>query len=243
MRGKIFLATLAVALMVFALPQGASAAKPRNVCAPGFDLGALTLEDALLLANVQAGLADGIFDVASLTAGFDSLDRNNDELVCFKSFPTNASPASLLQYFYNTADNNASVPSSAAISTPELLTPINNEAIQQNNPNIGCAFHPTRGFGFQVVFDWTDSVAGAGIAGYQIFAEFVGSTVPILDVFVTDSEFTLTSCNAFVPDENLDSWQWRVKAVDVLGNESAWTEFGLFHFEPCRIDGVNCFAS
>jgi hypothetical protein len=111
MRGKIILATLAVALMVFALPQSASAVKPNNACAPGFDLGAITLEEALLLSNVQAGLADGIFDPAALTAGFDSLDRDNDGLVCFKSFSTNANPASLLQYFYNTVDNNASVPS------------------------------------------------------------------------------------------------------------------------------------
>lgn len=111
MRGKIILATLTVALMVIALPQGASATKPTTGCARGFDLGAITLEEALLLSNVQAGLADGIFDVAALTAGFDSLDRNNDGLVCFQSFPTNASAASLLQYFYNTVDNNASVPS------------------------------------------------------------------------------------------------------------------------------------
>jgi hypothetical protein len=111
MRGKIILATLAVAVMVVALPQGASAAKPSNGCGPGFDLGAITLEEALLLPNVQAGVADGIFDVSDLTAGFDSLDQNNDGLVCFKSFPINANPASLLQYFYNTVDNNASVPS------------------------------------------------------------------------------------------------------------------------------------
>ena len=55
MRGKIILATLAVALMVFALPQSASAVKPGNGCGPGFDLGAITVEEALLLSNVQAG--------------------------------------------------------------------------------------------------------------------------------------------------------------------------------------------
>ena len=111
MRGKIILATLAVALMVFALPQSASAVKPGNGCGPGFDLGAITVEEALLLSNVQAGITDGILDDAALRAGFDSIDRNNDELVCFQSFPTNANLASLLQYFYNTVDNNASVPS------------------------------------------------------------------------------------------------------------------------------------
>ena len=47
----------------------------------------------------------------ALTAGFHSHDRNNDGLVCVKSLPTNANPASLLQYFYNAMDNNASVPS------------------------------------------------------------------------------------------------------------------------------------
>ena len=111
MRRKTILATLAVALMVFALPQAASAVKPSNVCAPGFDLGALTNAESLLLPNVQAGLADGIYDVADVTAGFKAVDRNNDGLICFRSLPTNANPASLLQYFYNTVDNNASVPS------------------------------------------------------------------------------------------------------------------------------------
>jgi hypothetical protein len=111
MRGKVILVTLAVALMMLTVPQGASAAKPANVCPPGYDIGAITLAEFLLLSNVQAGLADGIFNVPALTAGFDSHDRNNDGLVCFKSLPTNANPASLLQYFYNAMDNNASVPS------------------------------------------------------------------------------------------------------------------------------------
>ncbi len=111
MRRKTILATLAVALMVFALPQAASAVKPSNVCAPGFDLGALTNAESLLLPNVQAGLADGIYDVEDLTAGFNRFDVNNDGLVCFQSFPTNSSPASLMQYFYNLVDNRASVPS------------------------------------------------------------------------------------------------------------------------------------
>jgi hypothetical protein len=93
------------------LAAPANAVKPSNACGPGFDLGALTFEESLLLSNVQAGLADGIFDVADVTAGFKAVDRNNDGLICFRSLPTNANPASLLQYFYNTVDNNASVPS------------------------------------------------------------------------------------------------------------------------------------
>ena len=111
MRGKIILVTLAVALMMFAVPQGASATKPANVCPPAYDIGAITVSEFLLLPNVQAGITDGLFNVPALTAGFDSKDRNNDGLVCFQNLPTNANPASLLQYFYNAIDNNASVPS------------------------------------------------------------------------------------------------------------------------------------
>ena len=48
MRGKIILATLAVALMVLAIPQSASAVKPSLGCAPAFDRGALTLAQLLL---------------------------------------------------------------------------------------------------------------------------------------------------------------------------------------------------
>jgi hypothetical protein len=64
----------------------------------------------LAILYTLAGLADGVFDVEPLTAGFDTFDRNDDGLICFKSFPSNANPASLLQYFHNVVDNNASVP-------------------------------------------------------------------------------------------------------------------------------------
>ena len=97
--------------MQCAVPPGASAAKPSIGCALGFHLGALTNEESIQLPNVQAGLADGIYDVADLTAGLDTFDVNDDGLVCFKAFPTNASTASLLQCFYNLLDNNASGPS------------------------------------------------------------------------------------------------------------------------------------
>ena len=100
-----------VGIFVTVLAAPADAVNPSNACGPGFDLGALTFEESLLLSNVQAGLADGIFELADVTAGFKAVDRNNDGLICFRSLPTNANPASLLQYFYNTVDNNASVPS------------------------------------------------------------------------------------------------------------------------------------
>ena len=108
-KGLILMAILALAVLL--VPETALADKPSRTCPPGFDLGALTLQQSLQLPNVVSGLADGVFDVESITAGFESVDRNDDGLICFKSFPSNANPASLLQYFYNVVDNNASVPS------------------------------------------------------------------------------------------------------------------------------------
>jgi hypothetical protein len=60
---------------------------------------------------VQAGHADGILDVAGLNAIFGSVDANDDGLICFKSYSSNANPASQQQYAYNVVDNNASLPS------------------------------------------------------------------------------------------------------------------------------------
>jgi hypothetical protein len=108
---KIFAVTAVAVLAVLLVPQGASAGKPPAVCPPGFDIGAVTLEEAIALPNTQRGLEDGFFTLEGTFAGFDALDRNDDGVVCFKSFPSIASPSSLLQYFYNGVDNDASVPS------------------------------------------------------------------------------------------------------------------------------------
>lgn len=94
------------------VPQGALAVKPHLGCAPGFDLGGLTVEQALLLPNVQAGLAAGVFTEQDVRDFHIAHDKNGDTILCFQSKPTNANPASLLQYFYNVVDNNASVPDS-----------------------------------------------------------------------------------------------------------------------------------
>lgn len=109
---KILTVTAVAVLAVLLVPQGASAGKPASVCPPGFDIGAVTLEQAIALPNTQRGLEDGFFTLEATIAGFDALDRNDDGLICFKSFPSNASPSSLLQYFYNGVDNNSSVPGS-----------------------------------------------------------------------------------------------------------------------------------
>jgi len=111
MRRNASMILMVAVVTVLLVPQSALAGKPRSTCPPGFDLGALTLAEAIQLPNVLAALADGFADVASLTAGFEAFDSNDDGAICFKSYPSNADATSLLQYFYNVVDNKASVSS------------------------------------------------------------------------------------------------------------------------------------
>jgi hypothetical protein len=111
-RGIVF---LALALIALATPQVARAGgKPSTTCPPGFDLGGLTLEQALQLPNSQAGLAAGFYDEESVAAVFDTVDANDDGVICFQTIPASGAtpnPASNWQYLYNVVDNMASVPS------------------------------------------------------------------------------------------------------------------------------------
>ena len=108
-RGGVLLVAVvaAAAMAATASAQG----KPSQGCAPGFDLGAMTLAEGLLLPRTVAALNDGVATVEGLTAGFEFVDNNDDGVVCFKapfgSF--NANPNSLWQYIYVIVDNDASV--------------------------------------------------------------------------------------------------------------------------------------
>jgi hypothetical protein len=106
---------LALALIVLATPHVARAGgKPSTACPPGFDLGGLTVEQALQLPNAQAGLAAGVYDEEFLAEVQDTVDANGDGVICFQTIPASGAtpnPASNWQYFYNVVDNMASVPS------------------------------------------------------------------------------------------------------------------------------------
>jgi len=128
------------------------------------------------------------------------------------------------------------------VTTPDLLTPVNNDAVPQNNPNIDCPFNPFRGYGYEIFFDWTDSDSPNGISGYRLLVMNLNALIPLIDMFVEDSELTFTSCNSFLIDSNLDDWMWSVQAEDNQGNLSD-VAAGLFMFEPCRLDdGSHCSA-
>ena len=100
-----------VASAALAATAGAQG-KPSQGCAPGFDLGEMTLAEGLLLPRTVAALTDGVATVEGLTAGFEFVDNNDDGLVCLKAPPGsfNANPNSLWQYIYVLVDNDASVP-------------------------------------------------------------------------------------------------------------------------------------
>lgn len=131
-------------------------------------------------------------------------------------------------------------PAPLVLTRPTLVAPVGNAAMPQNQAEIGCTYHPYRGYGHQTVFRWLPSESSRGVAGYEIVARHVGSPNPAVDTFFPSpggsTTMTWTSCRGFVADHNLDGWEWRVRARDSAGQVSDWSETGTFRFEPCRIN-------
>lgn len=125
-----------------------------------------------------------------------------------------------------------------------LLAPEPEHRFVQNDESTGCPAHAARGYGFRLSFDWED-VEGA--ERYDIRLQRTGAQYPAVDYHVTESQFELAWCNAFVIDANLDDWVWSVAAI--APGESAddpqtlWSEERVYGFLPCRRpDGTPCFA-
>jgi hypothetical protein len=81
-------------------------------CPPAFDLGGLTLPETLALPRIQAGLAAGAYTLEDHTAIFNSVDHNDNGVICFQDVGALNGGVSSWQYFYNVVDDNASVPDS-----------------------------------------------------------------------------------------------------------------------------------
>jgi hypothetical protein len=108
---QIVLAAIVGALMLVAVPGAAQAAsKPSLGCSPGFNLGALTVDQILQLPRSQAAIAAGVVDEAGIRAGVASVDKNGTGRVCVQlsnGLVTSKRPNG--QFFYNLVDDNASV--------------------------------------------------------------------------------------------------------------------------------------
>ena len=113
-RGRASLLILALALSAAALAVSPARAggQAGYGCAPGFDLGALTFEQGVALPRIDAGLKAGVFDMAGLAAGFNKVDHNDDDLICFKDVGALSGDVGIWVYSYNIVDNNASSPDS-----------------------------------------------------------------------------------------------------------------------------------
>ena len=108
---QTLIAAFVAALMFVAAPAGAQAAgKPSNGCPAGFNLGALTADQILLLPRSQAAIRDGVVSEAGIRAGVAGVDKNGTGRVCVSlsnGLVTNNRPGG--QYFYNLVDDNSSV--------------------------------------------------------------------------------------------------------------------------------------
>jgi hypothetical protein len=101
---------LAVAAALLAAPTAGAGGQAGSGCPPAFGLGGLTLDQSLALPRIQAGLAAGVYDVATLTSVFNATDKNGDGVICFQDVGALNGGAGGFTYAYNIVDNNASVP-------------------------------------------------------------------------------------------------------------------------------------
>ena len=124
-------------------------------------------------------------------------------------------------------------------SRPALLAPEADAVIPQNDPATGCTAVPGVGTGLRVAFDWADVDAPAGLDYYEIHAQRDGATIPIVDTTTRASQHVHMACGAYVADQNLDNWVWRVRAVDLRGQASDWAE-RRYSYAPCRIGRRPC---
>ena len=108
---KIAMALVVGALLTVAAPNAAQAAgKPSYGCPPGFNLGALTADEILLLPRSQAAIAAGVVSADGIRAGVASVDKNGTGRVCVSvsnGLQTSNKPNG--QYLVNLVDDNSSV--------------------------------------------------------------------------------------------------------------------------------------
>lgn len=101
---------LAVGAALLSAPGAKAGGQAGYGCSPGFDVGAVTLQQYLNLPRNQAGLAAGAYNESSLVSKFNTTDRNGNGVICVKDVAALNGNAGPWQYFYNIADDNASVP-------------------------------------------------------------------------------------------------------------------------------------
>lgn len=101
---------LAGVLLVAAPGMAQAATKPANTCPAGFNLGPVTVAQALKLPRSLAGIEAGVVTEERIVAGVNSVDKNGNGRVCVQlSRGLVISQRPNGQFFYNIVDDNASV--------------------------------------------------------------------------------------------------------------------------------------
>src|SRR5688572_10353875 len=109
---RFLTAVTAAALLAVAIPatsQGAAAGKPANTCPAGFNLGPVTVAQAVELPRSLAGIEAGVVTEERIVAGVSSVDKNANGRVCVQlSRGLVISQRPNGQFFYNIVDDNSS---------------------------------------------------------------------------------------------------------------------------------------
>jgi hypothetical protein len=103
-------AMLLVCAAAVAAPASAGAdGKPSYGCGQGFNLGALTYAEYLLLPGTQAALDQGLVSEETIRAGLVRVDHNANGVICTQSVPGwQISHKPFAVYLYNVVDDASS---------------------------------------------------------------------------------------------------------------------------------------
>ena len=108
-RTALVILTVCAAAAMAPMSAGATGKKPSYGCGQGFNLGALTYDQYLLLPGTQAAIDQGLVSEDRIRAGLMRVDHNNTGVVCAQSVPGwQISNKPFAVYMYNVVDDNAS---------------------------------------------------------------------------------------------------------------------------------------
>ncbi len=116
--------------------------------------------------------------------------------------------------------------------------PAVNAVIPQDDPATGCAYDPTRGYGFMIAFDWSTARPLPAGETFTLVLQHTGSAAPALQQEgLTNPSYDLVDCSSFVIDTNLSNWYWQVLVVDSKGQVRKTSAQQPLSFAPCRLIG------
>jgi hypothetical protein len=114
-------------------------------------------------------------------------------------------------------------------TSPNLLTPVANVRIVQNDQTTGCPASLVYGYGFRIEFSWTPATGPQAITGYELTAGYPSSIPIIPGIIVAGTSYASINCG-FVQAAYLDGWEWRVRARYADGTFGPSSATGTFSF-------------